>query len=320
MRRSMLILLIWSLIGPVFAATECERQCLIDIMDGYIGALVRHDPSAAPLGTRLKTVENLQSIEPGEGLWKSLSAGPTSFRIVVPDPLSQRVGAIVMMQENERPIEVALRLQLDEGRIIRADHIVARNIAADYLQNLVTPRPVLLSSVPEDSRMSREEMLRIAAEYYQALAQADGSLAPFAADCVRRESGWQSTSNPPPESPPVPEPGEPLHRDLAFQILSSYGCAAQLDTKIFANISKIDDRRIDIADPQTGLVFAFSHFHHEFKQRVFKLVGVPGVDAVDWDLDPFDLYAAHIFRITGGKIHEIEANGAAAPYNSPTVW
>ena len=320
MRRMVLSLLILGLSGPVLAAAECDRECLIDVMDDYIDALVQHDPTAAPLDARLKIVENFQPIKPGDGLWKSLSAGPTSFSIVVPDPVSQSVGATVMMREATGPIEVSLRLQLSKGRITRADHLVARNIAGNYLRNLVTPRPALLSPVPEANRMSREEMLSIAAEYYEAVAQADGSLAPFARDCVRRESGWQSTSNPPPESPPVPEPGKPLHRDLAFQILSSYGCAAQLDTKIFANISKIDDRRIDIADPETGLVFGFSHFHHEFKQQVFKLVGVPGVDSVDWDLDPFDLYAAHIFKITGGKIHEIEANGTPAPYNSPTVW
>lgn len=320
MRRSILLLLAWGIVSPVFAAVECDRQCLIDVMDGYITALVRHDPTAAPLSTGVKTVENLQSIEPGEGIWKSLVTGPMTFRIVVPDPVSQSVGATVMLREAEGPIEVSLRLKLSKGRIIRADHLVARNINKDYLKNLVTPRPALLSHVPETSLMSRKAMLRIAAAYYEALTHADGSLAPFAADCVRRESGWQSTSNPPPELAPVPEPGKPLHRDLAFQILSSYGCAAQLDTRIFADISKIDDRRIDIADPETGLVYAFSHFHHEFKQQVFKLVGVPGVDSVDWDLDPFDLYAAHIFRITSGKIHEIEANGAPAPYNSPTVW
>ena len=34
----------------------------------------------------------------------------------------------------------------------------------------------------------------------------------------------------------------------------------------------------------------------------------------------FDLPAMHIFKVEGGKIHEIEAMGFAAPYNSPTGW
>ena len=35
---------------------------------------------------------------------------------------------------------------------------------------------------------------------------------------------------------------------------------------------------------------------------------------------PFDLPAAHIFKVSGGKIHEIEAMGFMAPYNSKTGW
>jgi hypothetical protein len=35
---------------------------------------------------------------------------------------------------------------------------------------------------------------------------------------------------------------------------------------------------------------------------------------------PFDLPAAHIFKIKDGKIHEIEAMGFTAPYESPTGW
>ena len=36
--------------------------------------------------------------------------------------------------------------------------------------------------------------------------------------------------------------------------------------------------------------------------------------------DPFDLPAAHVYKITNGQIHEIEAMGFTAPYMSPTGW
>jgi hypothetical protein len=38
------------------------------------------------------------------------------------------------------------------------------------------------------------------------------------------------------------------------------------------------------------------------------------------DNAPFDLPAVHIFKIWGGQIHEIEALGFIAPYDSATGW
>ena len=39
------------------------------------------------------------------------------------------------------------------------------------------------------------------------------------------------------------------------------------------------------------------------------------------DFKPFDNVAVHIFKISGGKIHEIEALGhSGMPYNAPTGW
>ncbi len=48
--------------------------------------------------------------------------------------------------------------------------------------------------------------------------------------------------------------------------------------------------------------------------------GVPGQEVRKMDNAPFDLPAVHIFKIWGGQIHEIEALGFVAPYNSPTGW
>jgi hypothetical protein len=38
------------------------------------------------------------------------------------------------------------------------------------------------------------------------------------------------------------------------------------------------------------------------------------------NFDPFDLEAAHIFKISGGKIHEIEAMGFTLPLYSKNGW
>jgi hypothetical protein len=56
------------------------------------------------------------------------------------------------------------------------------------------------------------------------------------------------------------------------------------------------------------------------RQKFVTIKGVPGVEKVDLNIDAFDLPAAHIFKVVGGKIHEIEAMGFTAPYNSKTGW
>ena len=85
-------------------------------------------------------------------------------------------------------------------------------------------------------------------------------------------------------------------------------------------IKTIEPRRLMIADPQTGLAMGFSQFRHPMKESTEKIVGVPGVTSIPMNFKPFDLPAAHVFKVYDGKIHEIEAMGFLTPYNSKTGW
>jgi hypothetical protein len=80
---------------------------------------------------------------------------------------------------------------------------------------------------------------------------------------------------------------------------------------------------VDIADPVTGLVWGMSHFHHDMKEGRYRLIGVPGVEYRTITASTgggFDMPAIHIYKVWGGKIHEIEAMGIVLPYMSPTGW
>ena len=286
---------------------KCDRACLKDTVDTYLAAVVAHDPSKVHFSPTVKFVENTVPMKPGEGLWKTASAVPTTFKIYVPDPVSEEVGFLGIMQENDKPVELALRLKIVNGKITEAEHLIARNLSERSLANLQTPRPGLLATVPPSERVPRDEMLKIGASYYEALVTADANDAPFADDCVRRENGMQTTGNPPPDKP-------------GFGTLGAMGCAAQLRTHTFDYIKRIEPRRVWIADPETGLVFGLSQFRHPMEEKFVKIVGVKDVDHVDMNFKPFDLPAAHIFKVSGGKIHEIEAVGATMPYNSKTGW
>jgi len=88
------------------AGNSCDRACLKNLADRYVAALVAHDPSTVPLARNVRMVENIQRIQPGDGLWKTASAGPTTFKIYVPDAVAQQVGFMAVMQEQGKPIQL----------------------------------------------------------------------------------------------------------------------------------------------------------------------------------------------------------------------
>lgn len=302
------------MLSPLAAAQDCGRQCLIDLADDYVAAMVAHDPSRVPLARNVAMVENVTPIDPGEGLWASAAAAPSSFVIHVPDPVAQQVGYLaVLMDELEGeqvPVELGLRLKLEDGRITEAEHLVARDLSQNGLANLGAPRAPLVSAVTDEAyKDPRARLLHIGETYYDALDRNNGSLSPFADDCVRFENGIQTARNAVARDP-----------SQGFGLVGALGCEAQLDTNVFEYITRIDHRRVWIADEVNGLAFGLSHFRHAFETNEFPVFGVPGQETRVMDFDPFDMPAIHIFKIWGGEIHEIEAVGIVTDYMSPTGW
>ncbi len=304
-------------LGSASAATQhCNSACLNGMVDSYLAALVAHDPSKVPIAADAEFVENAVRMKPGEGLWQTASAVPTTFKIYVPDPVAEQVGFLGVMEENGKPIELGLRLKIRNGEITEMEHLIARNLRPPSLKNLETPRPAFLEVVPRSERSSHDKMLKIAYSYYTALVTSNGHAAPFADDCVRHENGMQTTSNKVPQTTPI----SGNHGSPGMATLGALGCGPQLDTHVMSYITRIAPRRVWIADVQHGLVFGLSQFRQPMKQKFVKIVGVPGVDRIPMNFKAFDLPAAHIFKVSGGQIHEIEAMGFTMPYDSPTGW
>jgi hypothetical protein len=288
---------------------RCDSACLTKTMNAYVAALLAHDPAQVPLAPNVEFVENTQVMHPGEGLWKTADGAPTSFKIVAPDPVSQQVAMLCVMRANNEPIEAAFRLKIRHGEIVAAEHLWAGNLKPANLKNLQTPRPAFLEKVPPAQRSPRAKMIAIATTYYTAVTTADANNAPFASDCERHENGLQTTGN------PLPANHTPR------QVLGSLGCGAQLKTHVMDYIKRIEPRRVMIVDPETGVVVGFSQFRHPMKDKSEKIVGVPGITSQPMNFKPFDNVAVHFFKISGGKIHEIEALGhSGAPYDAPTGW
>ena len=299
------------------AAQDCDRACLIKLADDYAAALVAHDPSKVPLASDVVTVENIKKIGRGEGLWRTATAAPTTFQIHVPDPVSQQVGLLAMMDVEGKPALVGIRLKREGGKIVEAEHMVAGNLGPGQIANLQAVRPALLREVPEEYADSRGRMIHIGASYYDSLDLNNGQYTPFADDCERHENGFQTSRN------PMTRPGQTNSNDPTFAYLGGLGCAAQMNTNMWEYIDEIANRRVEIADPVTGLVWGMSHFHHDMKEPSYRLIGVPGATERVIRASTgagFDMPAIHIYKVWGGQMHEIEAMGVVLPYMSPTGW
>ncbi len=322
--------------GP--SAAACDRACLTGIADAYLAALVAHDPTKAPMAPNAKFTEQAQVLPVGGGLWKSATEGPTSFKIPVPDPVAGQIGLIVMMKASASAfpappargggpataepagpvaIQLALRLKVQNRQITEAEHIIARIANPGQLANLQTPRPAFMAIVPPAERSPRSLMLLIGNSYYDSIVQSDGDAAPYADDCGRRENGMHTAGAgaPPPVPGAAPRGGGPPG---GFQ---PQGCREQMFSRGLSYITSIDLRRVWIADEEKGLVFGLTMFRQPMEEKSVTILNPDGTTAQrPMSFNPFDLEAGHIFKIRGGKVHEIEAMGFQLPLNSKNGW
>jgi hypothetical protein len=298
----------------------CDRECLIDIAATYLAALAAHDPSAAPMSDHVAFVENVTPLRLGEGLWASAAGVATGFRLYVPDSDAGTVGIMTVLdRQTERgivPAQLAARLKIIDGTITEAEHIVADVPDEVDAARLEAPRANLTALVPESMRMPRSELTAIAASYYEALDRSDGELAPFARDCERQENG-AITAGP----GLAPAPFDSVDVNGRSPPAVARDCRGQMSSRRFAYIDSIDNRRIVAVDPVQGLVMGLSHFRQSMSRGPHRMIAADG-SQVMWEerRDPYDLPAAHIFKVTGGEIHEVEAIGIFVPYGSSTGW
>jgi hypothetical protein len=299
------------------AFKDCDRACLIGILDGYMNAMFKHDPKAVPpLTIDMRMTENTGAMDVGEGiLWRS-KVEPTGFKIYVADPVSGQVALQTRLKIGGQDSLVAIRLKTDRGKIQEIEQLYERNINAAAIPLLTTPLPILTMDVPADQRTSRDILFRAANSYFDALEGDSGKIGAFADDCVRHENGYQTVNNPPPggrmmPGPMIPTADTPQGREmLKFSMLT---CAQQIDSKTFAYMKHIRPRRALIIDEQKGLVATFPLFVHDGTRRGAAADAPPGMLQ--------NLVTMETFGIRGGLIHHVEAFPfVTIPYGLGNGW
>jgi hypothetical protein len=177
------------LLGPLAFASSAERldrPALVTLMERYLAALARHDPSGVPLASDVKFVENTEVTPIGKGLWETATGGLIEFKIFAADPFAGQVAFMGVIQERDKPTILAARLKVVDGTITEVDHLVIHSGGRPLNPNMAKVRPGLLQSLKPSERVPRDQMLRIANSYYDAIVQDNGNIAPFADECQRR--------------------------------------------------------------------------------------------------------------------------------------
>ncbi len=263
----------------------CDRGCLKGMLDLYFERLIQHDASKLPTSTSVKVTENGRPASFTEGLWKSATA--ITYRLDAVDPATNQVATEAVVKEGGQPAHLLVRLKLDADRKINeVETILCRKGQNDLFgpDRLTTIPALYAASVAESERNTREQMAAIADAYFTAIQTeggADYKPAPLAADADRFENGIQTTN--------VPIFGMP-----------AASAPEQLEKGFFKGLTLVH-RRFPVIDEERGIALGIAVM--QIKETA-----------------PQGLLLSEMFKISGGKIRQIQAVHVNHPNDGPTGW
>jgi hypothetical protein len=283
------------------------RAELYALAEAYLDALEAQDPSRLPWADNVVFTENNVRLEPGDGLWNTISARRRTYDLKAADPETGQVAWFGLVEEHGHPAIMALRLCTKMLKIAEVETIVCRSMEFGPFPSIDTylsPRPLMLADVPEAQRVPRERMIAIANGYFETLELNDGTLhTEFTDDCNRIENGLQTTNNPHIEDYPI----------------AAMGCAAQFRLGQYIYDDRLRGRRFPLVDEEKGLVLAGGFIDH-----TGKVVDVTWTDGVTKTKSvfhfPHSFALLELFKVVDGKIAGVEAVFITVPYNMPSPW
>ena len=240
----------------------CDRACLRTMLDQYLAAVVKHDPSAAPLVIGFRQTENAINVPPGGGVWKTVTGlGKMQRRYF--DPVSGQAGYYGLIDEGGTTALATVRLRVQNRKLSEAEWYLAREndpglqgarqpgrppanlLNVDYL--IANPPPERV--VPRDKRLTRDELIAVVNSYFDGITSHDNSVVLTHPGCGRAENGSPAPAGrflPPAPGAPAPAAGAPV-RD----------CVAGLAD---FNLSMVVARRIPLVDEEAQTALGMAVF------------------------------------------------------------
>src|SRR5215469_11496508 len=235
------------------AANDCDRACLKSALDQYLAAVMKHDPSAAPLAVGFRETDNAVAIRLGSGVWKTATAlGKVQRRYM--DPAGGQAGYFGVVQEQDNPAIVTVRIKLEQRKITEAEWYIVHQgdpglngpaAPGQPAGNFFDPdnlaaNPPPERAVPKEARLPREALIAVTNSYFDGITSHDGSVIQAHPGCVRLENGNTVTG-----------------RGGRGKSGATTDCTSNLET---INIQNVAARRYPIADEEAQVVLALGVF------------------------------------------------------------
>jgi hypothetical protein len=262
---AMILALVGSSAARTSAAADCDRACLKASLDQYLAAVIKHDPSAAPMAVAFRQTENAINTRPPNGVWKTVTGlGKVQRRYV--DAASGQAAFYGIVDEGAAQAIVTVRIRVEDRKITEAEWFLARpgdpglngpaqagrGPANLFNTEYLTANPLPERALPRAQRLPRETLVAIVNSYFDGITSHDGSIVLAHPGCNRVENGTLVTGRrgrgagaaPPPSGPLAPAPPDS-------------DCVAG-----FANFSAqmVTARRFPVVDEEAGIVLAMAVF------------------------------------------------------------
>jgi hypothetical protein len=176
------------------ASAECDRDCLLKVMQGFLDALVAKDPTRIKTSASLKYTENGVVVKLGDGLWKTASKIEQDKRLDFADPTVSNVTSQLVIDENgTTPVIYQARLKVVSGEITEIESMAVRQSGAAngfFTPANLKPEPAFLTAIDPNKRMTRASLDALMQTYLDYLeGKKTGSQVAFDTNCKRYENG-----------------------------------------------------------------------------------------------------------------------------------
>ena len=323
------------------AGDRCDDACARPLIDGVLAAMIAHDPAKAPLAPDVRYTENGQPLAIGDGLWRTLTARAERALYLTGE---QDVAVFTPTVETDIPGQLTLRLREAQGRVTEIEALIVRQeipllgkllgtttlFAPPQLANFDATQfektaESLAGEVPGEQRWSAAALAQIAQDYLHALyglkpIAAAGNLQELlknveqvrapADPCSARINGVDSVNN---------TALKPLDAKTGFHPFAA-SCQGQIDGGFFAQVGRLRESRLLVADSARGIVVIASAIDHSGAADAIDVKGVGTIATPEAFRTPSTSCQVAVISVRGGRITHIETTERPVFYGMSLGW